>query len=198
MYVFFFWANFPPYTSLIWVCTIISFQLFQSYMYLIWACMAIKIQLFFQQLYWRLKYRQKKCSLVWNINVESRFFSVWFELFPFIPSAQSSWQNRIQTWCLMVSRFSCHRVWAFMFLPYTIIPLYTTIYFSRCFHPILLFCPILFLSFSYILSTLNYYFALYAYSGVKSKPRALKWDFTVFCPIIEICILHGTFCFHMR
>ena len=46
------------------------------------------------------------CCLLWNIKAESRFYSVEnvpvrFELFPFVPKAH-------ETWCLMVSRFSCH------------------------------------------------------------------------------------------
>ena len=57
----------------------------------------------------------KFCCLVWNIKAESRFYSienalVGFERFPFVPSAKSSGLNKIKTWCLMVSRFSRHRV----------------------------------------------------------------------------------------
>ena len=104
----FFWANFHPIQALFLSVWLFRFWLFPSYTNLIWACTTIKIQQFCQQFYWRIKYRKKLCCLVWNIRAESRFYSVenalvQFKLFPFIPSAQSSWLNGIETWCLMIS-----------------------------------------------------------------------------------------------
>ena len=142
MYVFFFWANFPPYTSLIWVCTIISFQLFQSYMYLIWACMAIKIQLFFQQLYWRLKYRQKNVLWFEISTLKVDFFlygSNFFHSFP-VPKAHDRTGSKLDAW------------WSAGFL--------VIVYEHSCFYLILLFHSILLFTFRDV-STLYYYSALY-------------------------------------